>query len=70
MVGAGAPAAGAVATGALGAVAGSSGGTVDGLPASSFLLQAPPLAAARNATRAIEVSFSRADIELRDIRRS
>jgi hypothetical protein len=56
--------------GALGAVPGSSGGTLDGLPASSFLVQAPPLAAARNATKATEVSFSRADIDLRDIRRS
>jgi len=53
------------APGALAAVAGSSGGTLDGLPASSFLVQAPPLAAARNAARAIAVSLSRAQFDIR-----
>jgi hypothetical protein len=55
--------------GALGAAPGSSGGTPDGLPASSFLVQAPPPAAARHATRAMAVSFSRAYAYM-DIRRS
>jgi hypothetical protein len=69
IAGAAAGIAGGAAAGALGAAPGSSGGTPDGLLASSFLLQPPAPATARNATRAIAVSLSRAHASI-DIRRS